>query len=894
MNASYFVTTTTIILLLYNNAYHSSATFLTPIDSFHKRIHLIRRTTHQFSHYPDNVSNWLSSSTAFPSLESNVVSTIRTCNTCFEVQTVLNATSIHYFGTNSNIDEFTILGPNVASTALRKIVNVRPDFDHRTTQIQKDDYYHKEVRIASTLVPKLLSYVGQAVIQMKRNEEEKQRRHGRDNDELQQNQFQTISSSVNSSRILSMNYYSLVNILYSLSKLVIKMDDKYNIRKVVRPLADRVCETILLCCRNNDDCFIRQVGPIRNYNVLCSMATLHMSHHIELLQLISNRLKEGDATGKFTGRQLALGLSAHSKLERPQLGLLKAFMRRLRKGPVRKNMESTDICLALRAVAKSIEQLTAVDNNYYSSSFYVDGHYSLHDRLLCNGVGKGDEGETDDELNSRIATLWGEAKIMSYTLVGELLSTTKERFGTEMNEQQICLKSKEIADILSSCAVFQFNQDGGLLNEISRIIKYDIDQYSSVGNIARILSSFHKLKMNDEKDTITALVQQFITLLETHAACDPKSMNVILSSVVLLLSPDDIVVRKLHRVVSSILLSDDSFLSQSNDIEISGFIWFLAKANIYDKELLYTLAFRMRDEELIANCLPSSASRFLWSFTTLIENSKEEDWAVKEVLFETFQILRSVMLSDRLTSVDISCTMWAMAKSSYVLDLDLFVHLAETLAGDTMIKRANTMQISKALWSCGKMLSCENPGRSKKYKMPPYILSARIFLSHLASVNDQMTPKDVTQSCWVLGHVKENDMEVLHPIASSASSFARKELLNSQEISNILWGLSKADFKDKRIIGALTNQIRRPALLERCTTQEASNILYALATMNIRDKSTFDCMNNVILENLSETTSQAIANVLWAHDCVRLKPKRQLFDKWARQKVGVVDLYLKP
>lgn len=61
---------------------------------------------------------------------------------------------------------------------------------------------------------------------------------------------------------------------------------------------------------------------------------------------------------------------------------------------------------------------------------------------------------------------------------------------------------------------------------------------------------------------------------------------------------------------------------------------------------------------------------------------------MKEVLFEMFQALGGILLSTQLTPVDASSAMWAMAKSSYALDMRIFDHLAEVLAVDFMMETA--------------------------------------------------------------------------------------------------------------------------------------------------------------------------------------------------------------
>ena len=52
---------------------------------------------------------------------------------------------------------------------------------------------------------------------------------------------------------------------------------------------------------------------------------------------------------------------------------------------------------------------------------------------------------------------------------------------------------------------------------------------------------------------------------------------------------------------------------------------------------------------------------------------------------------------------------------------------------------------------------------------------------------------------------------------------------------------------------------------ENITSQEAVNIMYALGRFRLADCPTFIYMNEVLEQQTSTTTSQAITNTLWAH-----------------------------
>jgi len=641
-----------------------------------------------------------------------------------------------------------------------------------------------------------------------------------------------------------------------------------------------------------------------------------------------------------------MGLRAYARLDVPlHRGVVKSFMRRLRKVKVRGEMTEGDICVAVWAVGRMVERLRGpvamvddkddddndADDNDDDDNDDDDGggvtsiHPSRedgdnkltslplttpsHNGQISTSVTQSETKCEDGDLKE-ITALVKEAETMSYTLLNELFK--RSCLGDEYSEgkRQQPLSVMQVGDILSSCVALKLDIDGYILEHISLSVQYEHEygtrQSYTISDIARILWSLQRLRMSDQSEMIAALIRKFVHLLETDdstmTTCDPKHLTMILRSVILL-SPGTTIMQDTFSAVSPILL-DPTFLLRCNEFEVSSFIWIMAKAHIYNKEVIYNLSCRMRDVDIISNCSPSSASRFLWSFTMLVE-SGEEDLVFKEVLFETFQALGGIMLSSQLTHTDISNTMWAMAKASYSLDMGIFDHLAEALSQDSMLERANTRQLSQALWACGKMIAWENPLRAKnggvgggtgvdiEMKFPPYIGRARKIASYLVTVRlDEMKPKDIAQSCWALGHLKINDHKMLYPLAHTAAYYAQKNVFNSQEIANIVWGLSKTSFRNEWLIRTLTRQLRHTAIQEQCTPQEASNILYALGTMNIRDDATFRYMNLVIMMHLSKATAQTIANSLWAHDRVKLDPPPQLLDTWLRERLDVMDLYL--
>jgi len=164
---------------------------------------------------------------------------------------------------------------------------------------------------------------------------------------------------------------------------------------------------------------------------------------------------------------------------------------------------------------------------------------------------------------------------------------------------------------------------------------------------------------------------------------------------------------------------------------------------------------------------------------------------------------------------------------------------------------------------------------------------------------------------------------------------------NAQEIANILWGLSKVDYhpfhplildtpnylQEQRVISNLTHRMMMPEVLQDCSSQEAATVLYALGRMKVRDNAVFAAMSSVMMQRLTDThpqhhpdehhppeedddddgdgnqrrrgasrvvSAQSIANALWAHQEVGIKPPQSLFDSWAFGMVNVVGLSSPP
>lgn len=385
------------------------------------------------------------------------------------------------------------------------------------------------------------------------------------------------------------------------------------------------------------------------------------------------------------------------------------------------------------------------------------------------------------------------------------------------------------------------------------------------------------------------------------------------------------------------------------------------------------------EEECVAraNCIytPKMVSRILWSVSTLLSilshstdadsddsgiissssasllNNNEDKrngkypatttailWhQLRETEQKIFNKLSPILLlsttstneKSQMTSTDASMTMYAFAKSSYVLDMGIFDYLAERMASPhdgSFLLEATVRQLSTALWSCGKMSLWENQIPHESLQMtdddgfptqqqqssdritytaslimqpPPYQKHALQMAQKVVSKPGFKSPKDVSQVVWAVARLDLAKWEtnhrfiiksILQPLSQKATECATK--CNSQEIANILWGFGKIGYHHEPMRRALVDRLLLNEVYNSCNTQEAANVLYAHGKLRIRDEELFQKMTQVLLKQLQCATPQAIANALWAYSSVRMQPPKDLFDRWAEQKgiLGIVAL----
>ena len=348
---------------------------------------------------------------------------------------------------------------------------------------------------------------------------------------------------------------SLLDVLYGLAKL---SDIKRRAANAgdgsFRPLAVATCRAII-----SDDegaSYVPKLWHSSLVETVWSLAVLNLRDETVLLDAIGNRLEKGDAFGKLTRKQLLTVLWSYATLDRPHQGIMRAFMRRLRK--VRHQLFASDIAQAIWSAARLIERL---DN----------------------------EAELDDasgssyELDVAAAQLREEAIMLCHTLSNELMSPVSN---DSAEPKLLDLTAGATADIVRAFADLEIGHEAPILSALSCHLRQPkIMKHCSLDSIARLLLSFHRLGLKEETETIRILCNRFTELVHTNQ-CDGKTLNTILRSVVMLQPVrGDASYQSVFDAAARIINDDDrgmALCSQCNEFEISSIIWSFAKAKYVD------------------------------------------------------------------------------------------------------------------------------------------------------------------------------------------------------------------------------------------------------------------------------------------------------------------------
>lgn len=664
-----------------------------------------------------------------------------------------------------------------------------------------------------------------------------------------------------------------------------------------------------------------------------------------LMTVASAYLGSPSSLAKVTASDLSTALWSLTQIYRPSQShelqsyrpFINACFRRLRKRSVISPARGSEIALAIRSVERLLGLLGREEDESRTQPF--EGILSLplqlpgeESAVASNFTGTLLSPDITDEVlptntqndGSASDSLSAEALTMFHTLVNELLF---QGDGKQMKLRSLSLR--QIADVLQTANILNVSRDD-LQPATIEVLDYLVSdplfvtgQTHSCRDISRILWSLQRLRVGSgiynldlESRCVQSLGERFLEIVTMQSKgsrgkgkCDPKTLTAIVRSGVMMFSNDNVTNALLD--AASILILDDTiavdvsdssdditfvdsgvtapFLLQCNDYQLSWFLWAFAVARRYDKDVFVALTDQVLDSISDDSVGASSASRIMWSTSVLMSLDGAGDALRCNDLF--FQ-LSPILLSSQLSPIDLSCAMYAIAKTNYVLDRGVFDFLAEELSSDESLERSNTRLISQAVWACGKMTEFEDPVISspsgeiqelqeKGDNQPPYINNVHKLLTFLIKNKEQMTSKHVAETIWAaFGRMSISDQYYLEEFGNIAKNIALR--CNAREIANIVWAYSKVDYDNPELITFLVRVVTTTELSDQCTSQEAANMIYALGRLNIRDELLFSELSSIIEKNIQNATSQAIANALWGHDMVDLAPPPDLLSFWAR------------
>lgn len=438
-------------------------------------------------------------------------------------------------------------------------------------------------------------------------------------------------------------------------------------------------------------------------------------HH--LMIVASEYLGSPSSLAKVSAADLSIALwsltqiyhpsqSQHQKLQSYRT-FIKACMKRLRKRSVISPARGCEIVLAIRSVERLLGLLGRDDGTEYESRLQpfqdilslpmqlpgeediIDSYKPTLTQPTTNTQSDG-EAVADD--------LRSEAVIMFHTLLNELVFQP----GSNAQMKLRSLSLQQVADILQTAIALNISRDDLQTATIEALDYLTSDpfilkQSYSCRDISRILLSLQRLRVGTgiynldlEMSGVQRLGARFLEIVDgqsngrTKGKCDPKTLTTVVRSGVLMFPCSDVTKPLLD--AASILIRDDSipvdvadhndvifvdygvtvpFLEQCNDYELSWLLWAFAVSRRFDKQVFLCLTDQILDSISDDSFSASSASRVMWSTSVLLSLDEAGDQHDGRHI-DLFHQLSPILLSSHLSPTDLSCAMYAIAKTNYV------------------------------------------------------------------------------------------------------------------------------------------------------------------------------------------------------------------------------------
>ena len=459
------------------------------------------------------------------------------------------------------------------------------------------------------------------------------------------------------------------------------------------------------------------------YDSLTSENNLH-----HLMAVASEYLGSPSSLAKVSAADLSIALWSLTEIYQPSQfhyqnlqshrSFIKACMKRLRKRPVISPARGCDIALAIRSVERLLgflgrdgdgddhdESRLQPFQDILSLPLQLPGEEDMLDSdiptvqtntygtLPSPTIAQKDGLVVADDLRS-------DAVTMFHTLVNELLFQP----GGNAQMKLRSLSLQQVADILQTAIALNVSRDD-LQSATTEVLDYltsdplVLDQTYSCKDISRTLLSLQRLRVGTgmynldlEKSVVQRLGTRFLEIVgaqskgSTRGKCDPKTLTTVVRSGVLMFPRSSDVTKSLLDA-ASVLIRDDSipvdvsdhndvifvdygvnvpFLEQCNDYELSWILWTFAISRRFDKNVFIALTDQIleniSDDSFTAS---SAASRAMWSTSVLLSLDEAGDQHDGRHI-DLFHQLSPLLLSSPLSPTDLSCAMYAIAKTNYV------------------------------------------------------------------------------------------------------------------------------------------------------------------------------------------------------------------------------------
>ena len=627
---------------------------------------------------------------------------------------------------------------------------------------------------------------------------------------------------------------------------------------------------------------------------------------------ICQKLVQGHYLGKMSPGDMSIVLTTLATiriqpLKPAESTLAIGLMRRFRKQAVRQSATTRQLLRALHSVA---------------------------------GIGVQAKEMIETEGNSK---LHKEAQLMVYTVFKELL----QRLSSQGDNTPVALHHiSSIVSSVSSLNVLKGDGDASLQalwkSFLERQSNENINS-ATVEQISRFLRTVESSQSADIAlppqimqrigehflEEITRLVKQSSSDQSNdsreNVGIDPKSANTILRCATLKWGHNTTVMKPFQNC-AHLLFTNDDFLARSQAPYLTNYMSFLEKERYSVRELgllpsqkddpLLAIGARILKHDVSDAVTPAQASRILSSFTSVsltrahhrgVDEFSRSIHKENSILFDLFHNLGGHLLtssSEDLSPRDISSALCAYAKASYVQDMGIFDHLAESLAA--RVQECSVRQATQSLWACGRMAAWEQQqevqqeedgtlNNNRQSQAPPYLPSAEEFAAFLLQRQHEMTSKDVVQTIWALGRLEsvQNPRDCGTRVTVGAFLPRATKLapqLTSPEIANILWGMSQTGWRDcGSSVESFTERLLdlHHSTSEHISPQEAASVMLALGRMQVVNEEVFEVLSNDILDQLDTASAQAIANALWAYRALHISPPPKLLDRWAFERLGL-------